>query len=185
MEELTDVSPLQNAVTQLPESIYEIVEQYEHVPVVSAKYTDDLIYNISKTYFYSVIESLCKLIKPEATVEEGLADYFSNPSHRTTDPILQQPVEAEEDWVILHLLGYLNNHLYHNLIKLQGLREDKDISNEEEKGGDKIEETETSTVIIVIISINYNTQYNSKCLKSKETEIKINIKNINLIQKKW
>ena len=34
----------------------------------------------------------------EATVEEGLADFFSNPSHRATDPVLQQPVEAEEDW---------------------------------------------------------------------------------------
>ena len=36
--------------------------------------------------------------EPEATVEEGLADFFSNPSHRATDPILQQPLEAEEDW---------------------------------------------------------------------------------------
>ena len=35
--------------------------------------------------------------EPEATVEEGLADFFSNPSHRTTDPILQQPVEAGDD----------------------------------------------------------------------------------------
>ena len=32
--------------------------------------------------------------EPEATVEEGLADFFSNPSHRATDPVLQQPVEA-------------------------------------------------------------------------------------------
>ena len=68
VEELTDVSPLQNAVTQLPKSIYEIVEQYEHMPVVSAKSTDDLIYNISKTYFYSVIESLCRLIK---SIQQG------------------------------------------------------------------------------------------------------------------
>ena len=36
--------------------------------------------------------------EPEVTIEEGLADYFSNPSHRTTDPVLQQPVETEEDW---------------------------------------------------------------------------------------
>ena len=57
--------------------------------------------------------------EPEATVEEGLADFFSNSSHRTTDPISQQPVEAEENW---------GDHLYHTLIKLQGLREDKDIS---------------------------------------------------------
>ena len=58
VEELTDVSPLQDTMTQLPKSIYEIVKQYEHMPVVSAKSTDDLIYNISKTYFYSAIESL-------------------------------------------------------------------------------------------------------------------------------
>ena len=86
-------------------------------------------------------------------MEEGLADFFSNPSHRATDPILQQPVEAEEDWDDTTPVE-VPNHLHHNLIKLQGLGEDKDISKEEEKGGDKIEETETSTVIIVIISIN-------------------------------
>ena len=68
VEELTDVSPLQNAVTQLPKSIYEIVEQYEHMSVVSAKSTDELSYNISKTYFYYVIELLCKLIK---SIQQG------------------------------------------------------------------------------------------------------------------
>ena len=36
--------------------------------------------------------------EPEVTVEEGLADFFSKPSHRATDPVLQQPVEAKEDW---------------------------------------------------------------------------------------
>ena len=34
----------------------------------------------------------------EVTVEEGLTEFFSNPSHRATDPVLQQPVETEEDW---------------------------------------------------------------------------------------
>ena len=63
-----DVSPLQNAVTQLPKDIYKIIRQYEHIPVVSAKSIDDLIYNISKTYFYSVIESLCRLIK---SIQQG------------------------------------------------------------------------------------------------------------------
>ena len=55
-------------MTQLPKSIYEIVNQYEHIPVVTAKSTDDLIYNISKTYFHSVIESLCKLIR---SIQQG------------------------------------------------------------------------------------------------------------------
>ena len=68
MEELTDVSPLRGAMTQLPKNIYEIIEQYGQIPVVSAKSTDDLIYNISKTYYYSVIESLCKLIK---SIQQG------------------------------------------------------------------------------------------------------------------
>ena len=45
-------------MTQLPKNIYEIVQQYEH----------DLIYNISKTYFHSVIESLCKLIR---SIQQG------------------------------------------------------------------------------------------------------------------
>ena len=55
-------------MTQLPESICKILKQYEHIPVVSAKSIDDLIYNISKTYFCSVIESLCRLIK---SIQQG------------------------------------------------------------------------------------------------------------------
>ena len=35
IEELMDVSPLQNVVTQLPKDIYRIVKQYEHIPKVS------------------------------------------------------------------------------------------------------------------------------------------------------
>ena len=33
----------------------------------------------------------------ETTVEGGLADFFHNPSYRSTDPSLRQPVETEED----------------------------------------------------------------------------------------
>ena len=44
IEELMNVSPLQNAVTQLPKDIYKIFKQYEHIPKVSAKSIDDLIY---------------------------------------------------------------------------------------------------------------------------------------------
>ena len=63
IEELTDLAPLKDAMTQLPINIYEIVKQYEHIPNVTVKSTDELIYNISKTYFYSVIESLSKPIR--------------------------------------------------------------------------------------------------------------------------
>ena len=58
IEELTDLAPLKYAMTQLPKNIYEIVKQYERIPNVTAKSTDEPIYNISKNYFYSVIESL-------------------------------------------------------------------------------------------------------------------------------
>ena len=68
IEELTDLAPLKDAMTQLPRNIYEIVKQYEHIPNVTAKSTDKLIYNISKTYFYSVIESLSKLIR---SIQQG------------------------------------------------------------------------------------------------------------------
>ena len=34
----------------------------------------------------------------EETVEEGLAQFFDNPSYRAADPVLQRPVEPEEDW---------------------------------------------------------------------------------------
>ena len=34
----------------------------------------------------------------EATVEEELANYFSNPSYRAANPELLEPVDSEEDW---------------------------------------------------------------------------------------
>ena len=34
----------------------------------------------------------------ETIVEDGLADFFHNPSYRSTDPSLRQSVETEEDW---------------------------------------------------------------------------------------
>ena len=34
----------------------------------------------------------------EEIVEEGLAQFFDNPSYRAADPVLQPPVEPEEDW---------------------------------------------------------------------------------------
>ena len=68
VEEITDVTPLREAAIQLPKKIYEVVRQYEQLKEVPAELTDQLIFNISKTYFYSVIESLCRLIK---TIQQG------------------------------------------------------------------------------------------------------------------
>ena len=68
VEEITDVTPLREAALQLPKKIYEIVRQYEQLTEVPAELTDQLIFYISKTYFYSVIESLCRLIK---SIQQG------------------------------------------------------------------------------------------------------------------
>ena len=68
VEGITDVTPLREAALQLPKKIYEIVRQYEQLTEVPAELTDQLIFDISKTYFYSVIESLCKLIK---SIQQG------------------------------------------------------------------------------------------------------------------
>ena len=68
VEEITDVTPLKEAALQLPKRIYEIVRQYEQLTEVPAELTDQLIFDTSKTYFYSVIESLCRLIK---TIQQG------------------------------------------------------------------------------------------------------------------
>ena len=68
IEEITDVTPLREAALQLPKKIYEIVRQYEQLTEVPAELTDQLIFDISKTSFYSVIESLCRLIK---TIQQG------------------------------------------------------------------------------------------------------------------
>ena len=68
IEEITDVTPLREAALQLPKRIYEIVRQYEQLTEVPAELTDQLIFDISQTYFYSVIESLCRLIK---TIQQG------------------------------------------------------------------------------------------------------------------
>ena len=68
IEEITDVTPLREAALQLPKKIYEIVRQYKQLTEVPAELTDQLIFDVSKTYFYSVIESLCRLIK---TIQQG------------------------------------------------------------------------------------------------------------------
>ena len=68
IEEITDTSTLRDAVINLPKDIYEIVKQYEEMPVVPAETVDNLIYNIAQIYYYAVIESLCKIVK---AVQQG------------------------------------------------------------------------------------------------------------------
>ena len=62
IEEITDVTPLREAAIQLPKKIYEIVKLHEQLTTIPAELTDQLVFDVSKTY-YSIIESLCRLIK--------------------------------------------------------------------------------------------------------------------------
>ena len=60
---ITDATPLQEAAKQLPKQIYEIIKSQEQLTRIPAELTDQLVFDVAKTYYYSVIESLCKLIK--------------------------------------------------------------------------------------------------------------------------
>ena len=68
IEEITDITPLREASLQLPKRIYEIIRVYKQLTRVPAELTDQLVYDVSKTYYYSVIESLCKLIR---SIQQG------------------------------------------------------------------------------------------------------------------
>ena len=68
IEEITDITPLGEASLQLPKKIYEIVRIHEQLTRVPAELTNQLVFDVSKTYYYSVIESLCKLIR---SIQQG------------------------------------------------------------------------------------------------------------------
>ena len=68
IEGITDATPLREAAKQLPKQIYEIIQSHEQLTRIPAELTDQLVFDVAKTYYYSVIESLCKLIK---TIQQG------------------------------------------------------------------------------------------------------------------
>ena len=68
IEEITDATLLKDAAKQLPKQIYNIIQSQEQITRISAKLTDQLVFDVAKTYYYSVIESLCKLIK---SIQQG------------------------------------------------------------------------------------------------------------------
>ena len=68
IEEITNVTPLREAAIQLPKKIYELVKLHEQLTRIPAELTDQLVFDVSKTYYYSVIESLCRLIK---SIQQG------------------------------------------------------------------------------------------------------------------
>ena len=68
IEGITDATPLRDAAKQLPKQIYEIIQSQEQLTRIPAELTDQLVFDVAKTYYYSVIESLCKLIK---SIQQG------------------------------------------------------------------------------------------------------------------
>ena len=112
----------------------------------------------------------------ETTVEGGLADFFHNPSYRSTDPSLRQPVETEEDRgdtppvelsdQISALQPRQNTRFEKRQQYLQRRRQNR--------------RERTKRIIIVIISIKMYSTY----LKNKEIETRTKIRRINLNQKK-
>ena len=85
IEEITDVTPLREAAIQLPKKIYEIVKLREQLTTIPAELTDQLVFDVSKTYYYSVIESLCRLIK---SIQQG---------QRTTLVSLAKIIQEQRD----------------------------------------------------------------------------------------
>ena len=63
IEEITDATPLRDTAKQLPKQIYEIIQSQDHFTRIPDELMDQLVFDVAKTYYYSVIESLCRLIK--------------------------------------------------------------------------------------------------------------------------
>ena len=63
IEEVTDIAPLREASQQLPQEIYKIIRTHDQLTRVSAELTDQLVFDISKKYYYSVIESLSRMVR--------------------------------------------------------------------------------------------------------------------------
>ena len=68
IEGITDATPLREAAKQLPKQIYKIIQSQEQITRIPAELTDQLVFDVAKTYYYSVIKSLCKLIK---SIQQG------------------------------------------------------------------------------------------------------------------
>ena len=68
IEEITDATPLRDAAKKLPKQLYGIIQAHEQITRIPNKLTDQLVFDVAKTYYYSVIRSLCKLIK---SIQQG------------------------------------------------------------------------------------------------------------------
>ena len=122
IEEITDITPLREASLHLPKRIYEIVKIHEQLTRVPAELTDQLIYDVSKTYYYSIIESLCKLIRSiqqrQRTTLISLARIIQDQKEEIEkyQTLLELPREMRQLWLGMEmkmeqLKKHVNTHL--------------------------------------------------------------------------
>ena len=55
IEEITDAMPLRDAAKQLPKQLYRIIQAHEQITRIPNELTDQLVFDMAKTYYYSVI----------------------------------------------------------------------------------------------------------------------------------
>ena len=118
IEEITDATPLRDVTKQLPKQIYNIIQSHEQMMRISAKLTDQLVFDIAKTYYYSVIESLCKLIKSiqqgQRTALVSLAKIVQDQRDEIEgyQTLLKLPEEVRQlQWEMEKLKKHVNIHL--------------------------------------------------------------------------
>ena len=68
LHSIEEITPLRDAARQLPKQLYGIIQAHEQMTRIPAEVTDQLVFDVAKTYYYSVIRSLCKLIK---SIQQG------------------------------------------------------------------------------------------------------------------
>ena len=118
IEGITDATPLKEAAKQLPKQIYEIIKSQEQLTRIPAELTDQLVFDVSKTYYYSVIESLCRLIKSiqqgQRTVLVSLAKIVQDQRDEIEkyQTLLKLPEEVRQlQWGMEKLKKHVNTHL--------------------------------------------------------------------------
>ena len=122
IEEITDATPLREAVLQLPKKIFEIVKIHEQLTRVPAELTNQLVFDVSKTYYYFVIESLCKLIRSiqqgQRTTLISLARIIQDQKDEIEkyQTLLELPREMRQLWLGMEmkmekLTKHVNTHL--------------------------------------------------------------------------
>ena len=85
IKEITDATPLRDTAKQLPRQLCGIIQAHEQMTRIPAELTDQLVFDVAKTYYYSIIQSLCKLIK---SIQQG---------QRTTLILLAKMVQDQKD----------------------------------------------------------------------------------------